>query len=159
MTWENRIVARPTVWHDIRFRSRLEARWAAFFHINGWRWAYEPIDFVDWVPDFEIRAACGHSECTPWHRVYVECKPYHRLEQFRGHPCTADMYGDKYGADAVLLAGIDPSVAHMEIVHGSGAGMYTGLQVWEFFNSPDPYSAWLWAGNETQWRPPVDDYC
>ena len=42
----------PTVYAGIQFRSRLEARWAAFFDAMGWRWSYEPIDRDGWIPDF-----------------------------------------------------------------------------------------------------------
>jgi hypothetical protein len=40
--------------HDTNFRSRLEARWAAFFDLVGWRWTYEPFDADGWIPDFLI---------------------------------------------------------------------------------------------------------
>jgi hypothetical protein len=42
----------PTTYCHINMRSRLEARWAAFFDLCGWRWEYEPIDEIGWVPDF-----------------------------------------------------------------------------------------------------------
>ena len=33
----------PTLYGGVRFRSRLEARWAAFFFdVAGWSWEYEP---------------------------------------------------------------------------------------------------------------------
>ena len=38
----------------IRFRSRLEARWASFFDEIGWRWEYEPFDLEGYIPDFLI---------------------------------------------------------------------------------------------------------
>lgn len=44
----------PTRYHNTRFRSRLEARWAAFFDLVGWRWTYEPFDADGWIPDFLI---------------------------------------------------------------------------------------------------------
>jgi hypothetical protein len=50
-----------------QFRSRLEARWAAFFDLAGWRWIYEPVDFSGWIPDF---ALIGQS-----HLVLIEVKP------------------------------------------------------------------------------------
>ena len=31
-----------TFYKGYRFRSRLEARWAAFFDLCKWRWEYEP---------------------------------------------------------------------------------------------------------------------
>jgi len=42
------------VYRTTRFRSRLEARWAAFFDLVGWRWTYEPFDADGWIPDFLI---------------------------------------------------------------------------------------------------------
>lgn len=56
----------PTLYKGIRFRSRLEARWAALFDLAGWRWDYEPFDLAGWIPDFIIHA----------HRpILVEVKP------------------------------------------------------------------------------------
>jgi hypothetical protein len=43
-----------TVYKGIRFRSRLEAKWAAFFDLLGWRWAYEPLDLRGYIPDFHL---------------------------------------------------------------------------------------------------------
>jgi hypothetical protein len=56
----------PTIYRNRRFRSRLEARWAAFFDQMGWRWEYEPFDLNGWVPDFIIME---HD------KVLVEVKP------------------------------------------------------------------------------------
>lgn len=61
-----RIKARPTTYCGTLFRSRLEATWAAFFDIAGLPWAYEPIDFEGWVPDFVLFLQ---------RPVYVEVKP------------------------------------------------------------------------------------
>jgi hypothetical protein len=36
------------------FRSRLEARWAAFFDICRWPWSHEPIDLHGYIPDFIV---------------------------------------------------------------------------------------------------------
>lgn len=58
----------PTEYRSYRFRSRLEARWARFFDLLGWRWEYEPVDFNGWIPDFAIYGDCGNI-------VYVEVKP------------------------------------------------------------------------------------
>lgn len=46
----------PTQYAGVRFRSRLEARWAVFFDSLGIRWVYEPdgleIDGIWYLPDF-----------------------------------------------------------------------------------------------------------
>lgn len=48
--------ARPTSYRSVAFRSRLEARWAAFFDAAGWDWCYEPMDTgaIGWLPDFRL---------------------------------------------------------------------------------------------------------
>jgi hypothetical protein len=48
------VKAIPTVYRSTRFRSRLEARWAAFFDLAGWYWVYEPFDCGGWIPDFIV---------------------------------------------------------------------------------------------------------
>jgi hypothetical protein len=62
-----RIAAHPTMYQSTLFRSRLEARWAAFFDLMTYTWQYEPIDFHDWVTDFLVKFRCGHSECGEHH--------------------------------------------------------------------------------------------
>lgn len=59
--------AKPTLYKDTMFRSRLEARWAAFFDLAGWRWAYEPVDLERWTPDFVLPGAANSilSEVKP----------------------------------------------------------------------------------------------
>ena len=47
----------PTTYQGIRFRSRLEARWAAAFDNLGWPWVYEPIDLAGYIPDFILDLA------------------------------------------------------------------------------------------------------
>lgn len=44
----------PTSYRQARFRSRLEARWASFFDLIGWKWTYEPLDADVYIPDFLI---------------------------------------------------------------------------------------------------------
>lgn len=58
----------PTIYKDIRFRSRLEARWAAMFDLLGWSWEYEPEIEDLYIPDFLLHGLGGR-------RVFVEVKP------------------------------------------------------------------------------------
>jgi hypothetical protein len=44
----------PTTYKGVRFRSRLEAKWAAFFDAVDWPWEYEPIDLGGYIPDFVL---------------------------------------------------------------------------------------------------------
>ena len=58
----------PTMFRGRQYRSRLEARWAAFMSLCGWEHEYEPLDFNGWIPDFAI---WGDEGSTVW----VEVKP------------------------------------------------------------------------------------
>ena len=60
----------PTTYNGVRFRSRLEAKWAATFDRMGWLWEYEPIDLNGWIPDFLVQHPKFNSR--PW---LVEVKP------------------------------------------------------------------------------------
>ena len=59
--------AYPTVYNKRRYRSRLEARWAAFFDQLGWKFEYEPLDLGGWSPDFSL-----HGRHSP---ILAEVKP------------------------------------------------------------------------------------
>ena len=58
-----------TDYRGVRFRSRLEARWAVFFDAAGIPWTYEPeayeFDGERYLPDFHL----------PREEAYVEIKP------------------------------------------------------------------------------------
>ena len=43
-----------TMYRGVRFRSRAEARWAAFFDLLNWRWSYEIVDLHGYIPDFVL---------------------------------------------------------------------------------------------------------
>jgi hypothetical protein len=68
------IKAIPTTYNGVRFRSRLEARWAAFFDLARVKWHYEPFDLDGWAPDFLIAAPVREFD-QPIINVLVEVKP------------------------------------------------------------------------------------
>lgn len=47
-------MAITTTYNGVTYRSRLEARWAAFFWRIGWTATYEPFDGAGYIPDFLI---------------------------------------------------------------------------------------------------------
>ena len=63
-----RIKAIPTLYNNVQYRSRLEARWAAFFDIIKWKFTYEPFDLPKWSPDFKLTTEAGTT-------FLVEVKP------------------------------------------------------------------------------------
>jgi len=149
------IKSHPTEFSGVMFRSRLEARWAAFFELVGWSWQYEPIDLNGWSPDFRVEFECWHSECSGSHALLVEVKPYFSIEQFVGHHCLLYPYGlsdaAAIPADASAAFGNDPSVVWWEMSHGAGGGVENDLTRW--VQNVDINLAWNQAGNLTQYHP------
>lgn len=62
------IKSKPTIYNGTKYRSRLEARWAAFFDLIGWRHQYEPYDLDGWTPDFAIYGSASRI-------LFLEVKP------------------------------------------------------------------------------------
>lgn len=163
------VKAHPTMYNGVQYRSRLEARWAAFFDLIGWQHEYEPIDLPGWSPDFRVVFPCGHSECLSHHSLLVEVKPFFELKQFEGHPCMDYPYGYRDGghfdstdvlvaegktsyeipADASAAFGNNPEVTYWEMSHGSGGGEDCLLNWIE----PGYSRLWKQAGNAVQWKP------
>jgi hypothetical protein len=67
MAIEYTIASIPTEYKGTRYRSRLEARWGAFFDLCGWNAEYEPYDLGTWSPDFLLK---GHKT-----EILAEVKP------------------------------------------------------------------------------------
>ena len=63
----------PTYYSGIRFRSRLEATWAAFFDLMQWPWEYEPFDLDGYIPDFALPNPLAENGVE--RQVVVDIKP------------------------------------------------------------------------------------
>lgn len=160
-----RIAAIPTTYAGTRFRSRLEARWAALFDGLGWRWEYEPaVELQAYIPDFLITTALGTS-------LLVECKPFTSLTGRDVAPAQAKIARSGWDGNALLVgarlfdcsvvgwyaamrpdqkpAWREASIVLAGDTWGVGVG---GLP--EDVISPLLLIAWREAGNLTQWKPP-----
>lgn len=91
------IKAIPTVYGARQFRSRLEAKWAAFFDQSGWEYEYEPFDLGSWSPDFLLTKA----------RVLVEVKPITEIDQDTADKMAAAATQAKWDGE-LLLVGVAP---------------------------------------------------
>ena len=149
------------------FRSRLEARWAAFFTLLAWPFQYEPdMDFKGWIPDFAVTSGGG---------LLVEVKPAISMAGLMPHRERIEQSGAI--AQVWLVGGAlsfsKGSVDHQPILgwHGFNGG---GVWVWQpayFENGPFGHAGlralvaqpeprnfkmaqqlWIQAGNELQWR-------
>lgn len=149
------IVAIPTIYNSVRFRSRLEARWAAFFDLLQMKWSYEPMDFKGWIPDFFL-----HD-----HHQYTEVKP---IDEY----ClqTAKKMLTAAPDETLVLLGLAPKFTDGLCyvgwwVNGGEAGSPATLTTYcgdyeifydGFSNSPKVntrlVAEWKKAGNATQWK-------
>lgn len=71
----------PTKYRGVVFRSRLEAKWAAFFDLLDIPWNYEPYDLPGWIPDFSIGCEGLLVEVKPFtntHQWNEEVQTIHR---------------------------------------------------------------------------------
>lgn len=147
--------AHPTTYAGVRFRSRLEARWAAFFDLAGWSWEYEPADLAGWSPDFLVTFPCPMADHdTPHtHPLMVEVKPYTALEQFHDHVAWSMMEGDYPHGIAVL--GLSPVVSAFGdyLPHADQCCVNETYSVPYFV--PTWSTLWRTAGNTVQWRRPA----
>lgn len=103
----------PTVLDAREYRSRLEARWAAFFGLLGWNFEYEPFDCNGWIPDFMLLGKRFWSSeegrdmpaNLPTTQILVEIKPYVNLKDFDTKKIMGSMRGTPYWGKEILLLG------------------------------------------------------
>lgn len=88
-----------TVYAGTRFRSRLEARWAAFFDRIDWKWTYEPFDAAGYIPDFAIHGP---------QPLLVEVKPAVTEDEYWGPLGRVEVAVKGHWAHDILILGADP---------------------------------------------------
>jgi hypothetical protein len=89
----------PTRYAGIEYRSRLEARWAAFFDRIGWHYTYEPFDADGYIPDFAI-----HGDRP----MLVEVKPAVVLADYATPAGKMRAAVDGHWTGDLLVLGVDP---------------------------------------------------
>jgi hypothetical protein len=98
------ITSIPTTYNGVRFRSTLEADWAATFDTLGWYWQYEPV---------AVETAGGEPYLCDFHlptqRVWCEVKGPHneRIEKVRGFHRTLD--ADPWDIEKPLVVILRPA--------------------------------------------------
>lgn len=169
------IPAIPTRYAGVNFRSRLEARWAAFFDLLSWRWEYEPIDLAGYIPDFLVRLPAFGRAPAPW---LIEAKPVHDLgdpEQRAAYAEAINRISQSGWLGPAAVVGstydywrftmrADPNDLRRTL-DGAGwspcAFTRRGLVLPESARNldndswADALALWREAGNRVQWRPPA----
>ena len=147
------IPAIPTTYNGVRFRSRLEARYAAFFDDLELEWAYEPLELSGWIPDFSLVSMSGRYEL-------VEIKPAHTLRELSEFFTKIEQSGTR---EQVVLYGLNPLIFWLGKYRGTAYDGDRPIPVWhwddDYVNRNYPpelreiaLNSWKKAGNATQWR-------
>jgi hypothetical protein len=90
------IHAIPTTFNSTRYRSRLEARWGAFFDLLEWDAHYEPLDLDGYIPDFVLH---GKDE-----RILVEVKPVAGMDDPLFKETAAKIEGSGWQHEALIVS-------------------------------------------------------
>ena len=92
-------MAITTIYRGIEYRSRLEAKWAAFFDLLHWRHTYEPFDGDGYIPDFMIHGT---------RPMLIEIKPAVGEADYRAPIEKAERGLRQHWKHDVLILGVDP---------------------------------------------------
>lgn len=143
----------PTRYCGINFRSRLEARWAAWFTLVGWKWEYEPVELAGYLPDFIVE----HPTTGFGTRRLVEVKPVVDpllLTEHAGKIERSGWTGHAAIVGATLWDG-NPTQHGVEIgAQGVVGDPGSGWGAWIMVPRHRALLAWREAGNLTQWKAP-----
>lgn len=123
----------PTTYRHGEFRSRLEARWAAFFDLVGWSWVYEPLDAEGYIPDFLIQGRIP---------FFVEVGPCITQQDYEAKTAKPDRVAASLRHD-VLVVGVSP----LPDLHIGGSGHLAAGWLGEFFDDEGilAWDAGVWA--------------
>lgn len=98
------IKPKPTYYNGRLYRSRLEARYCAYYEAKGYEVEYEPLDLSGWSPDFLIQHRGFKS--------YVEVKPIKDISELdddyiqRVITSASPLYNQEF---EIRITGIDPT--------------------------------------------------
>lgn len=116
------------IYNGLEFKTNLEARWAAFFDLAGWKWWVNPVSIADWKADFKVSFPCSHSECSGSHTLFISILPISEINI--KHPSLNHYYSVESSdgeclADSGALFGDNPNATLWEMAHGAGGGIET----------------------------------
>ncbi|NSZ73230.1 hypothetical protein G6L74_05620 [Agrobacterium tumefaciens] len=136
------IAAIPTRYNSVQFRSRLEARWAAFFDLAGWTWDYEPFDLEGWTPDFLIKGKVpALVEVKPLYFARFETLSINQAKVAAGKAFRAASSRRMFSQFEVMVLGAGPFVSEGAWALGVMAleRQLSGADIAELHNGYGPY--------------------
>ena len=141
------IAARPTFYNGTKYRSELEAAWAAFFETRGINAEYEPaLDLLSWKPDFLLRIGDDFQ--------LTEVKPFLSLQQWKASGQLEKIAESLQGSKIAILLGVSPLTPSSFIFKIEPLPVENPtFEIIDFGDLSDVERDWKRAKNEVQWRP------
>lgn len=113
-----------TKYNGIEYRSRVEARYAAFWDWLGWKFIYEPLDGDGYIPDFLID---GEQP------LLVEVKAAQTREEYEAEVPKVVAGLERHWAWDFLIVGYGPLIDFDDVMSGDGvpiAGLLSDRNGW-----------------------------
>jgi hypothetical protein len=110
-------MAITTTYNGIEYRSRLEARWAAFMQNIGWDITYEPFDGDGYIPDFLVQGE---------RPLLVEVKPAVTQKEYEAAVPKAEAGLAEHWEHDILVVGASPFPEQMGNSYGKETAGWLG---------------------------------
>jgi len=135
------------MYNGTKYRSELEAAWAAFFDIRGINSEYEPaLDLVSWKPDFLIRVADEF--------LLTEVKPFLTVAQWKSSGVLEKVAESIQGNNMAVLLGASPLTPSSFLFRIEPLPIDNPkFEPLTFGEIEDVERDWKRAKNTVQWRP------
>jgi hypothetical protein len=155
----------PTQYAGVQFRSRLEARWAAFFDLIRWKWEYEPIDLDGYIPDFVLEGdyLVEVKPIVKWPCAVIGCAKCNNTPRAEYDAAVQKIERSGWtGRHAILVGagvfdgrviGVARTLPCLGRVIASD--LYLPRSDFNFDLGDEVVNVWREAGNRVQWRPPA----
>ncbi len=127
-----------TTYAGTLFRSRLEAKWAAFMTALGWNWTYEPFDANGYIPDFVV------SGERP---ILIEVKPSVGVKEMEGYVPRLERALKGHWDHDLLIVGVSPLLPSN---HHYGVPTHAAGLMGERWGETDDEKTWSW--DEACWQ-------
>ncbi len=149
----------PTVYNFVQYRSRLEARVAAFLDLHNYHHDFEPLDLKKYIPDFIVD--------LPFGPCLLECKPAVTPREFK--PACKKITKSGWEGPALVIGsrlteGVDThtdltlyGTTHAELGRWTQVGRDCWPKAWGAYPFELIYQRWHEAGALVQWASPRDD--
>lgn len=135
-------MAITTKYNGIEYRSRLEARWAAFMRNIGWDITYEPFDGDGYIPDFLVQGP---------RPMLVEVKPAVTQAEYQAAVPKAETGLAAHWEHDILIVGATPFPPHMGNSWDQPTAGWLGERMDHWYDQVPESDRAAWEWDAAEW--------